>query len=233
MIVYLITNKINGKGYIGITRRSLKKRWKDHRTDASMGKKTMLHMAIRKYGVENFEITQIASCISVENLIVSEVEIIKQNRTKHPGGYNMTVGGDGTPGLTHSKEVRLKISKAGKGRSMSKITKDKLRLAHLGKVLSLEHRAKLSIAKLGKSQGPRSSEWSRKISIAKIGHSVSKETRSKISLAKKGIKWTQLRREKHNGLILQRKLSKTRRMDTRANQIPAYPIRHRGRKEYL
>ena len=52
-IIYKITNRINGKVYIGQTRMSLNVRWWHHcnRKDCPA-----LHHAIKKYGAENFTV---------------------------------------------------------------------------------------------------------------------------------------------------------------------------------
>lgn len=55
MIIYKITNKINGKVYIGQTTDSLSRRKSGHIQAATSGSKSKLYSAMRKYGVENFE----------------------------------------------------------------------------------------------------------------------------------------------------------------------------------
>ena len=59
--IYQITNKINNKIYIGKTEFSIEKRFKEHCRDAfrERNEKRPLYAAIRKYGVENFEISLI------------------------------------------------------------------------------------------------------------------------------------------------------------------------------
>lgn len=61
MIAYLVTNKVNGKRYIGISSTSLKRRWYHHLTLARCGKrKSLMHLAIKKHGPDNFSIEEIA-----------------------------------------------------------------------------------------------------------------------------------------------------------------------------
>ena len=59
--IYQITNKINNKIYIGKTEFSIEKRFKEHCKDAYDNKKEKrpLYAAMRKYGIENFEISLI------------------------------------------------------------------------------------------------------------------------------------------------------------------------------
>lgn len=62
--IYKITNKINGKVYIGKTLNSIQKRWREHLIDSKKRRceKRPLYSAINKYGEENFEIEQIEEC---------------------------------------------------------------------------------------------------------------------------------------------------------------------------
>lgn len=100
MIVYAITNLINGKRYIGLTEFSLKRRWSQHTHYARRAKPTAIHRAIAKYGVENFAIVELASFAKgTDREVLCEMErfYIAQENTLTPNGYNMTPGGDGTP----------------------------------------------------------------------------------------------------------------------------------------
>jgi len=100
-IVYLITNKINNKVYVGITTLGLKRRWDFHRY--SINKlKYPLYRAMRKYGINNFKIEELCSIynhnkkILIKNLNKLESKYIKKYRSFIPsgtGGYNLTEGG--------------------------------------------------------------------------------------------------------------------------------------------
>ena len=61
--VYQITNKINGKSYIGASI-NIEKRWEQHRAD-SYGS-TPLADAFRYYGVKNFVFKILAECKAEE-----------------------------------------------------------------------------------------------------------------------------------------------------------------------
>jgi group I intron endonuclease len=52
MIIYKITNKVNGKIYVGQTTRSLEERWYGHCSTANQH--GILGKALIKYGKENF-----------------------------------------------------------------------------------------------------------------------------------------------------------------------------------
>lgn len=89
-IIYKITNKVNGKSYIGQTRYTLEFRWKQHQHKRD---NTYFHNAIRKYGVDKFDIKILEEC-NYEDLNSREIfYIAKYNTFKE--GYNLTIGGDG------------------------------------------------------------------------------------------------------------------------------------------
>jgi group I intron endonuclease len=125
MIVYKITNILNKKGYVGITKNSLDWRWKKHLDSLSRGHDQFLYRAIRKYGIDNFKIKKISSASSIEELNLLEKLYIKKYKTyfKHHG-YNMTLGGD-LSGYCPSEKTRKKLSKAATGKVQSQQTRDK------------------------------------------------------------------------------------------------------------
>lgn len=89
-IIYKITNKVNGKSYIGQTRYTLEFRWKQHQHKMD---NTYFHNAIRKYGADNFSCEILEEC-EVSDLNSREIfYIAKYNTFKE--GYNLTIGGDG------------------------------------------------------------------------------------------------------------------------------------------
>lgn len=93
--IYKITNKINGKVYIGKTLNSIQKRWKEHLIDSKKRKceKRPLYSAINKYGEKNFEIEQIEEC---SHDILNERECYWiEYYGSFKNGYNATIGGDG------------------------------------------------------------------------------------------------------------------------------------------
>lgn len=95
-MIYLVTNTINGKRYIGKTAVSIKKRWYQHCKNAEYGKDTHLYKAIRKYGKEAFTVEFLADGLDDE-----EIKMIET----HQPEYNMTKGGDGGD-MSHSPNFR-------------------------------------------------------------------------------------------------------------------------------
>ena len=126
--IYKITNKINNKIYIGFTSKKLKERLSKHHRDAIYNKrKTILCHAIRKYGIENFEIKLLFKVNNYDKIIGLESECIKKYKTYYEEhGYNMTFGGEGTIGHKHSLETKQKMVSAHLGKKHSSSTKLKL-----------------------------------------------------------------------------------------------------------
>ncbi|MBR5914145.1 MAG: GIY-YIG nuclease family protein [Selenomonadaceae bacterium] len=88
MIIYKITNLINGKIYVGQTKFSVEKRFKEHaKADSLIGR------AIRKYGKENFKIEVIETCKTFIELNEREIFWIAKLNCKVPNGYNIADGG--------------------------------------------------------------------------------------------------------------------------------------------
>lgn len=112
MIVYLITNDINGKQYIGQTIKKLNLRWNEHTSSKSKG---ALQRAIRKYKKENFSLAILHVCESKEEMDFVETFYISLLNTRAHVGYNLTDGGEGIPGAKRSEVTRKKISLAAMG----------------------------------------------------------------------------------------------------------------------
>ena len=114
MIVYKITNRGNGKIYIGQTKASLSRRWKEH---VKSKDNAIFHQAIRKYGAECFTVEQIDVAASIEELDAKEKYWIayygSMDRSK---GYNMTEGGrSGAVDMKRSDITRQRIADAIRG----------------------------------------------------------------------------------------------------------------------
>ena len=108
--LYIITNKVNDKKYVGITKMGYLERWKRHTMLTNKGSNhlTILYNAMRKYGIDNFKIDFICEGDSWKNLCDMEKSMIRQWNTyvgkDDSWGYNGTEGGDGTSGYVYTKE---------------------------------------------------------------------------------------------------------------------------------
>ncbi|MEC5217597.1 group I intron endonuclease [Actimicrobium sp. GrIS 1.19] len=91
--LYLITNTINTKVYVGITIGSLENRLKQHFAAARRGRKSAFTNAITKYGEQAFNIEPISiTALSYAELQALEVlEIAKRDSIRN--GYNTAHGG--------------------------------------------------------------------------------------------------------------------------------------------
>ena len=93
--IYKVTNTVNGKMYIGQTRRTIEERWKQHLYYSFKNfpyDTSALHCAIRKYGIEAFTVEQVEECNN-EELNNQETYWIDYFDTFH-NGYNLTTGGE-------------------------------------------------------------------------------------------------------------------------------------------
>ena len=94
--VYMITNKVNGRRYIGITLQNPPvKRFEQHIQSSGIAKERRagsLAEAIFKDGVENFEFTIIGTEKTKSALEKAEKKQISQKQTLFPDGYNLSKG---------------------------------------------------------------------------------------------------------------------------------------------
>lgn len=101
-VIYCITNKINGKKYVGLTTRGIEQRFDEHcKADSYVGK------AIRKYGEGNFSISVLDTAESREELTRKEIDWISKLGA-FGDGYNLTNGGDG---VSLTKRIVVQMSK--------------------------------------------------------------------------------------------------------------------------
>ena len=112
--LYKITSP-SGKSYIGITTGSVERRWQHHQSHTVCA---ALAAAIAKYGAKNMSVATMAE---VEDDMLPELErkAIVAFGTKVPNGYNLTDGGDGTPGRKMSEETKQKLRELALGRKHS------------------------------------------------------------------------------------------------------------------
>lgn len=181
--VYVHTNKINGKKYVGVTGQDPEKRWNNGKGYTK--RQPHMYNAIQKWGWDNFEHQILISDISVEDASFIEQALIAEWNLQDPQyGYNAQSGG-----LTHatlSDEIKEKISKAHKGRKFTEEQKKKLSEARKNTPLSekqLEHLDKIKYYNKGKRF---SEEHKQHLSEALTGREFTDEHKQNISNAKKG-----------------------------------------------
>lgn len=106
--IYKIVNDINDKVYIGKTNFSIEKRFKQHCKDAfrDRNEKRPLYSAMRKYGIEHFQIELIEETDNPNEREIYWIDFF-EGYTK---GYNATRGGEGKNRYDHQEIIsRLKI----------------------------------------------------------------------------------------------------------------------------
>ena len=105
--IYKITNRVNGKSYIGQSK-NCNKSFQEH----IRGKKdeiSIIHLAIKKYGVQNFDFTILEK--DIENYNEQEKFWIKfYKTTDRKYGYNILEGGEEPPILKEEDSAFAKIS---------------------------------------------------------------------------------------------------------------------------
>lgn len=104
--IYVITNKINGKQYIGQTIHPEKRWWEHRRRAITKYDAYPIHLAIKKYGEENFEFRVVEWTDDYDN---REHELILEYNTLVPNGYNLIVGGH-SPIMYEEDHPRNKVT---------------------------------------------------------------------------------------------------------------------------
>ena len=103
--IYCIRNTITNEKYIGVTRRQIEKRWKEHLREAKKdrAKNRPLYNAINTYGDSSFEMSIIEECD--ENKAFDREEYWIETLGTFIDGYNMTFGGAGKKYVDYDKIV--------------------------------------------------------------------------------------------------------------------------------
>lgn len=113
MIVYMATDTVTGKRYVGATTASLKRRKSQHELAASpTDSRPFMRALAERTG--DFVWSVVAQCETRELMQLAEMEAIHRFKTHvSHGGYNVKCSG--APGLLASADTRAKLSRAKKG----------------------------------------------------------------------------------------------------------------------
>lgn len=159
--IYITTNLLTGKKYIGQHRAS-------QFDDKYIGSGIYLNRAINKYGKTNFSCEVLEICNTKSELDEREIYWInKFDAVMSKNFYNISTGGTGgdlgyfankkrsetIKGHTVSEETKQKMSESATGHVVSKETREKLRKANIGKKCSEETKQKMRESMKGKNVG--------------------------------------------------------------------------------
>lgn len=133
--IYVITNNVNGKQYVGQTRCGVAERWRKHwrLAESNKGACRALAEAIRKYGKESFLVDVIQELpldATQQEIDAAEQAAIRDLGTLSPNGYNLEEGGKGGRPCA---EALVRRSAALKGKPLSKEHRQKLSEAQRGR----------------------------------------------------------------------------------------------------
>ena len=175
--IYMYTNKINNHKYIGQAK-DFKIRHKSH----LHGKKQLIDIKIKEYGIENFDIKILAeNIIGQEKLNEYEMFFIKRYNTLviNGEGYNIREGGNDSNPMEGKTEQELECWKE----NISKTMKERYSENHWmkGRKLSEETKNKIGEASKGRHQ---TEDTKNKISKKHKGKVLTEEHKEKLSKAK-------------------------------------------------
>lgn len=167
--VYLTTNKINGKIYVGQKQR-------EKFIPYYLGTGKAILRAIKKYGKENFTVEPLYWAVTNEDLNDNETWFIAYFNSRVDGvGYNISLGGNAfMQGIEQTEEHRKHNSEAHKGQVS--YNKGKKMESERAKVFSQLRKGTVA--------------WNRGLLGFRKGEKRSEETRAKISASSIGKKGT-------------------------------------------
>jgi group I intron endonuclease len=173
--VYLVTNNLNGKQYVGQTIVDTSKR----------GHGKLITKAYNKYGKSNFLYEPI--CSNIENrhsLNFMERFWIKVMDSRIPNGYNIEHGGSKVEKIADETRILLSIKSKGNKRRLGtkQSAETRAKISAANKQMTAETKLKISKALTGRVL---SEESINKIRVANQGKIVSEETKLKLREARK------------------------------------------------
>jgi hypothetical protein len=189
--VYQVTNKLNGKIYIG-------KHQTNNPSDGYYGSGKFIQASIKKYGKENFEKEVLYIFETEAEMNAKEKELITEEFVSRSDTYNAGIGGEGGPhfkGKNHGSYMKEANNKEEHKRNISLSLKKKYANSEhpsKGKNISEEHKQKIKKSRLGKTH---SAETLAKIKEARKKQVFNEETRRKMAESAKN------RKKKNSGPV--------------------------------
>ena len=193
--VYLITNLVNDKRYVGITTRSLKQRWYEHVSN-KLSYVSVLRKAISKYGKENFSIQLLEELLDTteKELQLRESFYIDKCNTFIDGGqgYNLVKQSDAKLIFSESLKKKMSEKNSGEGNPFyGKHHNEESKKKIGGAVVDYSGSKNPFFGKTHTEEARRkSSEWNKKYQSGenhpRLGKTFTEASRAKMSLAQKG-----------------------------------------------
>lgn len=193
--IYKITNKINGKVYIGQTTRSVEQRWKEHKNLSKRKSQLYLHRSMRKYGIENFIVSVIGTASNYEILNKYEQKAIKKFKSLSPNGYNSVTGG---LNFQVSDCTKLKFSQSHGGKPFLARNLETNEITEFNTHSECENHIQADVSDLSKALRNKTQTIS--------GYSFSYKDTGKLPLTKEEIELIRYRKNHNNHSILMRNL---------------------------
>lgn len=146
--IYRIRNKVNGRIYIG-SAKEFKRRFRGHHNSLLKLKHKNKHLQedFVLFGTDSF-VFEVLELVE-ENRLVVEQQYLNLFFDNQKNCYNIQPKTNKIFLTHHSIEAKKKISKAVKGRKLSKETKEKISIGNKGKPKSEQHKKAMSKARTG------------------------------------------------------------------------------------
>lgn len=185
--IYLIRNKINGKVYVGQST-NIHRRWMEHLRSGQpelYSKKnerdstTPIHLAMQKYGIENFVLITLEECPR-EELNDREKFWIKQfDSTNKKNGYNIGQGGQNSFALKGENHSQAKLTQAQVNEIKELLKYSNLTLEEISQRYSFVAKSTLSLINQGKTWHDENETYP--LRVLSVGSKGSKNPKAKFT----------------------------------------------------
>jgi len=176
----------SGKSYIGATVGTALQRFRRHHKASDASTKGAVYMAWRKYGVPRLTVLAVVQPVDLDE---TETRAIAVFCTLDPRGYNISPGGKKP--VPFLPTVAAKISESLRGRRLSDVHRERIKLALKRRVVTPESRERMSKAQKGRTF---SVEARKRMAAAKLGTRLPASARAKMSVSQ------QARRRSEKGM---------------------------------
>ena len=182
-VIYLVTNMVTEKVYIGQTIGTISARWKGH---CNAGKSSRLWLSIQAHGRQAFKIEKIDEALTKQELDdLERLYIAVYGSAKKTMGYNFERGGSGMP---KTKDAAERAAAKLRGRKVPKSSVEKMAATKRGRARTEAEQAVLDRMATINTGRRHTEESRRKMSDAVTGRKmppVTEAQRKKLSDAAK------------------------------------------------